>query len=121
MTSIESKSAIPQQRSRRRGSGKSVYSTVVILFVFLSFGNVNGGWVDVDTPWNKQNTKAYEDGYPYHLVFSDEFNVNGRNFHDGNDPRWTSINKDDYTNYALQYYNENLANTNNGYLNLRCV
>jgi hypothetical protein len=28
-----------------------------------------------------------------------------RYFHDGTDPRWTAIDKDDYTNYALQYYN----------------
>ena len=28
-------------------------------------------------------------------VFSDEFEVQGRTFHDGNDPRWTAINKND--------------------------
>lgn len=41
-------------------------------------------------------------GKTYDLVFSDEFEVAGRSFADGSDPRWTSINKNDYTNAALQ-------------------
>jgi hypothetical protein len=28
-------------------------------------------------------------------VFSDEFEQDGRTFHDGHDPRWTAINKND--------------------------
>lgn len=55
------------------------------------------------------------------MVFSDEFNVAGRSFHDGQDPRWTAVNKDDYTNYALQYYNGDLAKTTNGYLNISTI
>lgn len=95
---------------------------VIRAFVLFGlFGIVRGGWIDVDTPEDAYKVRANEDNYPYHLVFSDEFNVNGRNFYDGNDPRWTAINKDDYTNYALQYYNEKLATTNNGYLNIRYV
>jgi hypothetical protein len=35
--------------------------------------------------------------HPNHFlqVFSDEFEQEGRTFHDGNDPRWTAINKND--------------------------
>lgn len=44
-----------------------------------------------------------------------------RYFFDGTDPRWTAIDKDDYTNYALQYYNAKLANTSNGYLSIATV
>ena len=40
----------------------------------------------------------------YDLVFSDEFNVPHRTFHDGSDPRWTAIEKNDYTNDAQHYY-----------------
>ena len=43
-------------------------------------------------------------GKTYDLVMSDEFNIPGRSFADGNDPRWTAMNKNDYTNAALQYY-----------------
>ncbi len=93
-----------------------IVGAVVILTHFCQ--EVTGGWVDIDTPKEAYKTRAKEDDYPYHLVFSDEFNVNGRNFFDGNDPRWTAINKDDYTNFPLQYYSEKLATTNNGYLNI---
>ncbi|EED93119.1 beta-glycan assembly-like protein, partial [Thalassiosira pseudonana CCMP1335] len=40
----------------------------------------------------------------YDLVFSDEFNVPHRTFHDGHDPRWTALEKNDYTNDAQHYY-----------------
>ena len=60
-------------------------------------------------------------GRVYDLVFSDEFNVAGRSLHDGNDPRWTAMNKDDYTNAALQYYNNELVSTSNGYLNITTI
>ena len=48
----------------------------------------------------------------YHLVFSDEFNTPGRSFGDGTDPRWTALNKNDYTNNALHYYSPKNAYTN---------
>ena len=60
-------------------------------------------------------------GRVYDLVFSDEFNVAGRSLNDGNDPRWTAMNKDDYTNAALQYYNNELVSTSNGYLNITTI
>jgi hypothetical protein len=111
------------ERPWKSSTTNRLYSTVMVVFcaILSSLQGTSAGWVDVDTPEEVKKITAKEDGYPYHLVFSDEFNVNGRNFDDGSDPRWTSINKDDYTNYALQYYSEKLANTNNGYLNIRYV
>jgi hypothetical protein len=47
----------------------------------------------------------------YELVFSDEFNTPDRTFEDGTDPRWTAIDKNDYTNDALHYYAEENAKT----------
>jgi hypothetical protein len=35
-------------------------------------------------------------------VFSDEFEVDGRTFNDGNDPRWTAINKNDCKHLGVQ-------------------
>jgi hypothetical protein len=53
----------------------------------------------------------------FHLVFSDEFNVPGRTFEDGTDPRWTALEKNDYTNNALHYYAAaNAVTDNNGRL-----
>jgi beta-glucan synthesis-associated protein KRE6 len=48
----------------------------------------------------------------YKLVFSDEFNAPGRTFHDGTDPRWTALDKNDYTNNAQHYYSPKNAYTN---------
>jgi hypothetical protein len=53
----------------------------------------------------------------YSLVFSDEFNTPNRSFEDGNDPRWTAMEKNDYTNDALHYYSaKNVATNENGEL-----
>jgi beta-glucanase (GH16 family) len=77
-------------------------------------------WVDPDTPEEAQDTRplAPEDDRQYSLVFSDEFNTDGRTFNDGHDPRWTAINKNDYTNAALHYYSHDNAITTNGVLNI---
>ena len=96
-------------------------------FVFsLLFLNVDGSWVDPDTPERFRKTEALTKGddRKYELVcepfrwskyggsscltffksnvwllqvFSDEFEQDGRTFHDGTDPRWTAINKNDCT------------------------
>lgn len=54
---------------------------------------------------------AYPTATPdqFELVFSEEFNVAGRSFEDGNDPRWTAMEKNDYTNDALHYYSASNA------------
>jgi len=54
----------------------------------------------------KQNKKRV-----FELVFSDEFNTVGRNFSNGQDSRWTSLDKDDYTNAALHYYDSEFVTT----------
>lgn len=87
-------------------------------------------WIDPDTPAEVKTTRAYSVGAPnnpnpsdnkkggnqkqntYNLVFSEEFNVPGRSFGDGNDPRWTALEKNDYTNDALHYYSAANAKTN---------
>lgn len=54
----------------------------------------------------------------FHLVFSDEFNVAGREFRDGADPRWTALDKNDYTNDALHYYSPAAVTTADGELHI---
>ena len=98
---------------------------MLINFYLLVVGltNINGGWIDPDTSTKEsiRHVNSFVDGRKYSLAFSDEFNVEGRTFHDGQDPRWTSIHKDDYTNFALQYYNQDLVHTSSGYLNISTV
>ena len=96
-------------------------TVLCINILMLARSAVEAGWIDPDTDNSVHEVASYIDGRKHSLVFSDEFSVDGRKFHDGNDPRWTAINKDDYTNYALHYYNHDLAQTSNGFLNISTI
>ena len=97
-------------------------SAIIALYSICSYAILaKCSWIDPDTSPSDRYIQSNVDGRVYEIVFSDEFNVEGRDFADGNDPRWTAMNKNDYTNYALQYYNNELARTNNGYLNLSTI
>ena len=68
--------------------------------VFVGFVVVHrsgASWVDPDTPTESRTTESLylKDARKYQLVFSDEFQQDGRSFKDGNDPRWTAIHKND--------------------------
>lgn len=52
----------------------------------------------------------------FDLVFSDEFNKAGRQLRDGGDPRWTALDKNDYTNNALHYYSPENVEIKDGHL-----
>jgi hypothetical protein len=56
--------------------------------------------------FDSSSTKQFD------LVFSDEFNTPQRSFADGHDPRWTALDRNDYTNDALHYYSSRNAKTN---------
>lgn len=92
------------------------------LFILL-FRKAYAGWVDPDTATYHHFTKPLTetDDREFKLVFSDEFRQDGRTFGDGNDPRWTAIDKNDYTNDALHYYSSDNAETKNGVLNITTV
>ena len=47
--------------------------------------------IDGDTP-TEANSRIGTDGKTYNLVFSDEFNVDGRSFYPGDDPFWEAQN-----------------------------
>lgn len=94
---------------------------IVIIVCCSVFLTAFAGWIDSDTQLSDKYTKSFHDGRTYELVFSDEFEVEGRTFKDGEDPKWTAMHKDDYTNYALHYYNSNLAKTSGGYLNISTI
>jgi hypothetical protein len=46
--------------------------------------------VDPDTPQSAMSRTGY-DGNTWELVFSDEFNQDGRTFYPGDDPYWTAV------------------------------
>lgn len=49
------------------------------------------GLIDPDTPSTAHTLKA-DNGETWELVFSDEFETEGRSFYDGDDPYWMAEN-----------------------------
>ena len=89
-----------------------------VLRVLCVAACAQAGWIDADTPHDERTIRGYGDGAKHTLVMSDEFETPHRSFKDGQDPRWTAVHKNDYTNKALQYYHEAHATTFNGTLRL---
>ena len=51
----------------------------------------NFGLIDMDTPQDVYKIKSLEDGTELTLVFSDEFEQEGRTFYPGDDPYWEAV------------------------------
>ncbi|KAG7385162.1 hypothetical protein PHYPSEUDO_001790 [Phytophthora pseudosyringae] len=67
-------------------------------------------WVDLDTP-ESDRTYASSRGRKWDLVMSDEFNVVNRSFRPGDDHMWTSVEKPDGVNGAMELYSHNMTST----------
>ncbi|CAI5721318.1 unnamed protein product [Peronospora effusa] len=67
-------------------------------------------WVDPDTPKDR-HVYTSSRGRRWDLVMSDEFNVPNRRFKPGDDHMWTSVEKPDGVNGALQLYSHNMTGT----------
>lgn len=65
-------------------------------------------WVDIDTPEDKQIHFSSR-GEAWELVMSDEFSNTNRSFQPGDDPMWTSLEKPDGVNGALELYSHNMS------------
>jgi beta-glucanase (GH16 family) len=71
--------------------------------------------IDMDTP-AEALTKMGQDGNEYTLVFSDEFNVDGRSFYDGDDPFFTAGRQHYYGTGDVEFYDPQSATTAGGNL-----
>ena len=79
---------------------------------------VRSNLVDPDTPSDAHfRTTSTGDKWP--LVFSDEFNAEGRTFYDGDDQFWTAPDIHYDATHDLEWYDPDAASTANGTLNLR--
>ncbi|GAB9463562.1 Beta-glucan synthesis-associated protein [Globisporangium polare] len=67
-------------------------------------------WVDPATPDDRQ-TYVSSRGDTWELVMSDEFNMANRSFASGDDHIWTSLEKPDGVNAALEVYSHNMTST----------
>ncbi|GAA5891181.1 hypothetical protein JCM8208_002530 [Rhodotorula glutinis] len=73
------------------------------------------GLIDADTP-DEFMTRVGHDGHTYQLVFSDEFNVDGRTFWPGDDPFWEAVDLHYWPTGDLEWYDPDAATTKNGSL-----
>jgi beta-glucanase (GH16 family) len=69
--------------------------------------------IDPATPAAAHKTQN-KDTAPYNLVFSDEFNTDGRNFKAGQDPYWTAVDHFNPTTSDLEYYDSSAVTTKGG-------
>jgi hypothetical protein len=94
-----------------------------------NIGGVNGsgqvpdvighfGLIDPETPQDAYTHTSFETGETWDLVFSDEFNTDGRSFYDGDDPYWTAEDYHYHVTNNLEWYDPRAITTENGYLKI---
>ncbi|ORY27881.1 beta-glucan synthesis-associated protein-domain-containing protein [Naematelia encephala] len=71
--------------------------------------------IDPDTPSNVMTRTGF-DGEAYNLVFSDEFNKDGRTFFDGDDPFWTAVDFHYWPTGDFEWYDPSAITTKDGSL-----
>lgn len=76
----------------------------------------NFGLIDLDTPKEAYTRTGYTDGSKYVLVFSDEFNTDGRTFYPGDDPYWEAADLHYWATNNLEWYDPAAVTTANGSL-----
>ncbi|KAG1715994.1 hypothetical protein ID866_1159 [Astraeus odoratus] len=78
----------------------------------------NIGLIDVDTPSSAYTVTSFADGSEWQLVFSDEFNVEGRTFWPGDDPYWEAVDLHYWQTNDLEWYYPGAVTTKNGALEI---
>ncbi len=96
---------------------------------FFGLGGTNGtgqvpllpglfSLIDQDTPEKAYSWKHPIDGGGFHLVFSDEFNQDGRTFWPGDDPFWEAVDLHYWVTGDFEWYSPEAVNTSSGFLNV---
>lgn len=79
--------------------------------------NVGRNLVDPDTPNNVRTRQTLDGtGRTMNLVFSDEFNRDGRSFYPGDDPFWTAVDLHYWPTKNYEWYDPSAITTANGSL-----
>ncbi|KAL8286437.1 hypothetical protein RQP46_004454 [Phenoliferia psychrophenolica] len=81
--------------------------------------NITGlpGLLDADTPTSVYSRTGF-DGKEYKLVFSDEFNTDGRTFWPGDDPWWEAVDIHYSGTSDLEWYDPDAVTTKSGNLEI---
>lgn len=83
--------------------------------------SISGNWglIDIATPDSARTITSFNDGgKQYELVFSDEFNVDGRSFYPGDDPYWEAVDLHYWQTGNLEWYDPAAITTSNGSLKI---
>lgn len=72
--------------------------------------------IDKDTPRNLYTKPSWSDGSNLQLVFSDEFNTDGRSFYPGDDPYWEAVDLNYWATNNLEWYDPAAITTKDGAL-----
>lgn len=86
-------------------------------YQYPTLNAIRSSLVDPDTPSSAKSISAI-DGSTWKLVFSDEFNAEGRTFYDGDDQFWTAPDIHYYATKDLEWYDPDASTTANGTLQL---
>lgn len=75
--------------------------------------------MDTETPQAALTFTSFnDDGQEYELVFSDEFNTDGRTFYPGDDPFWEAVDLHYWQTDDLEWYDPAAITTSNGSLQI---
>lgn len=75
--------------------------------------------IDPDTPQHAMTRDSVLGGGKLKLVFSDEFNKNGRSFYENDDPFWQAVDLHYTATNNLEWYDPDAVTTKDGNLRLR--
>ena len=78
----------------------------------------NWGLIDLDTPQDAYTYPDFLSGQPWQLIFSDEFNVEGRSFYPGDDPYWEAVDLHYWVTNNMEWYDPAAITTRNGSLEI---
>ncbi|KIY63440.1 glycoside hydrolase family 16 protein [Cylindrobasidium torrendii FP15055 ss-10] len=78
----------------------------------------NFGLIDEDTPESAYEKTNLRDNSKWTLVFSDEFNTDGRTFYPGEDPYWEAVDMHYWSTNNLEWYDPSAITTENGSLKI---
>ncbi|THH34156.1 hypothetical protein EUX98_g179 [Antrodiella citrinella] len=78
----------------------------------------NWGLIDLDTPKELYYKANLHSTKQWQLVFSDEFNVDGRTFYPGDDPYWEAVDLHYWATNNMEWYDPAAITTLNGSLHV---
>ncbi|EGV62442.1 hypothetical protein CANTEDRAFT_109386 [Yamadazyma tenuis ATCC 10573] len=87
-------------------------------YIYPPLSAIRTSLVDPDTPKDAHQRKSFQTGEMWDLVFSDEFNADGRTFFEGDDQFFNAVDIHYAATNDLEYYIPDMVETSNGSLRI---